>query len=124
MKSVTSRDGTRIAYDQTGTGPIVVLVGGAFSFRRFTGLVQLTEELSKKFTVINYDRRGRGDSGDSQPYSVEREIEDLEAVINAAGGSAHVWGLSFGAALAVLAAARGMSIRRLALYEPRLHERV
>lgn len=118
MEKVTSKDGTRIAFDRSGEGPPVILVGGAFSYRKFPGLLQLTELLAPHFTVFNYDRRGRGDSGDTRPYAVEREIEDLEAMIDAAGGSASVWGLSSGAALALYAAARGLNIEKLALYEP------
>ncbi|HEX2620348.1 MAG TPA: alpha/beta hydrolase [Phototrophicaceae bacterium] len=118
MKTVTSRDGTRIAYDQTGQGPAVILVAGAFSYRQYLGSVELAELLSQHFAVINYDRRGRGDSGDTAPYAVEREIEDLEALINAAGGSAYVWGLSSGAVLALKAAACGLNIKKLVLHEP------
>jgi pimeloyl-ACP methyl ester carboxylesterase len=79
---------------------------------------QLAELLSQHFTVINYDRRGRGNSGDTQPYTPERELEDLEALINAAGGSAHVYGTSSGAAFAILAASRSLKIKKLALWEP------
>jgi len=118
MRTVTSRDGTTIAFDQAGQGPALILVGGAFSYRAFPGFVQLAELLARHFTVINYDRRGRGDSGDTAPYAVEREIEDLEALIDAAGGSASVWGMSSGAALALTAAASGLKMRKLALYEP------
>jgi pimeloyl-ACP methyl ester carboxylesterase len=118
METITSGDGTTIAFDRVGEGPPVVLVGGAFSYRKFPGLVQLTGLLAERFTVINYDRRGRGDSGDTKPYAIEREIEDLAAVIEAAGGSAYAWGLSSGAALALDAAARGLNIEKLALYEP------
>ena len=85
MQTVTSADGTTIAYDRTGTGDPLVLVAGAFSYRRYPGQVKLAELLSGRFTVYNYDRRGRGDSGDTAPYAVEREIEDLAAVIGAAG---------------------------------------
>ena len=108
MHTVTSADGTTIAYDRTGAGDPVVLVAGAFSYRRYPGQVKLAELLSARFTVYNYDRRGRGDSGDTQPYAIEREIEDLAAVIGAAGGEAHVWGLSSGAVLALEAAAAGL----------------
>jgi uncharacterized protein YndB with AHSA1/START domain/pimeloyl-ACP methyl ester carboxylesterase len=116
---VTSEDGTRIAFDRSGGGPAVILVGGAFQHRaidqRTTRLAAL---LSQHFTVFHYDRRGRGDSGDTMPYSVQREIEDLEALIEGAGGSAYVFGMSSGAVLALRAAARGLEIKRLALYEP------
>lgn len=118
MYSVTSRDSTKIAYDKVGQGPALILVAGAFSYRKFPGQVQLANILSKHFTVYNYDRRGRGDSGDTQPYAIEREIEDLQSMIDEAGGSAHVYGLSSGAVLALQAAARGGNITKLALHEP------
>ena len=117
MKSVVSRDGTAIAYDQVGQGPAVILVAGAFSSRTYPAQVQLADLLAEHFTVFNYDRRGRGDSGDTAPYAVERAIEDLQALIEAAGGSASVWGLSSGAMLALTAAARGLAIKKLALQE-------
>ena len=120
MSSVTSADGTRIGYDRTGSGDSLVLVGGAFSYRRYPGQVKLAGLLAGHFTVYSYDRRGRGDSGDTAPYAVDREIEDLAAVIEAAGGQAHVWGLSSGAMLALRSAAAGLPIRRLALQEPPL----
>ena len=88
MQSVISKDGTTIAYDMTGRGPAVILVAGAFSYRKYPGSVQLADLLAKHFTVFNYDRRGRGDSGDTKPYAVEREIEDIQALIDAAGGEA------------------------------------
>ena len=85
MKTVRSKDGTVIAYDQLGEGPVVILVAGALQYRAFDqGMKQLAELLSKHFTVINYDRRGRGDSTDTQPYALDREIEDIEALIDAA----------------------------------------
>lgn len=120
MDTIRSLDGTAIAYDRSGSGEPVVLVGGAFSYRRYPGLVKLAELLSERFTVYSYDRRGRGDSGDTPPYGVDREIEDLAAVISAAGGPAHVWGLSSGAVLALDAAAAGLPVRRLAVQEPPL----
>ncbi|MBW7455541.1 alpha/beta hydrolase, partial [Paenibacillus sepulcri] len=118
MNTAISRDGTRIAFDKVGQGPSLVLVAGAFSYRKFPGQVQLAGLLSEHFTVYNYDRRGRGDSGDTQPYAIEREIEDLQAMIEEAGGSANVWGLSSGAVLALQAAAKGLNITKLALHEP------
>jgi alpha-beta hydrolase superfamily lysophospholipase len=118
MESVISRDGTTIAYDRAGEGPPVILVGGAFSYRRFPKTVALAEQLAGRFSVINYDRRGRGDSTDVRPYSVQREIDDLAALIDAAGGSASLWGWSSGAVLALRAAASGLGVERLALYEP------
>lgn len=115
---VTSRDGTRIAYTKIGAGEPVVLVDGALCHRAFGPNAALAEALARGFAVITYDRRGRGESGDAGEYAVEREIEDLEALIDAAaGGSAHVYGISSGAALALEAAARLDSIRSLALYE-------
>ena len=90
MHTATSRDGTTIAYDREGDGDPLVLVPGAFSYRRYPGLVKLAGLLAARFTVYSYDRRGRGDSDDAKPYAVEREIEDLAAVIDAAGGHAHV----------------------------------
>ncbi|MDG0791060.1 alpha/beta hydrolase [Cohnella ginsengisoli] len=113
-----SKDGTRIAYDAVGKGRAVILVGGAFSYRTFPGLQKLAGLLAPDFTVVNYDRRGRGDSEDQKTYEVQREVEDLDAVIEANGGDARVWGLSSGAALALEAAASGVGMVRLALYEP------
>lgn len=118
MKTAISKDGTKIAYEETGKGPALILVGGAFSYRRFPGFLKLAALLAPDFTVVNYDRRGRGDSGDTGTYAVSREVEDLQAVMNAVGGSAYVWGMSSGAALALEAAASGLPIVRLALYEP------
>lgn len=118
MKYVTSKDGTRIAFDQSGQGPAIILVVGAFNDRS-TG-APLGNLLEEHFTVFNYDRRGRGDSGDTAPYAVEREIEDLDALIDEAGGSAYVFGYSSGAILALKAAAKGLAITQLALYEPPL----
>lgn len=118
MHKTISKDGTHIAYDRTGSGPAVILVGGALSYRTFPGFVKLAGLLAADFTVVNYDRRGRGDSGDSDSYAVAREVEDLEAVIEAVGGSASVWGMSSGAALALEAAAGGVGMAKLALYEP------
>ncbi|OAS15677.1 alpha/beta fold hydrolase [Paenibacillus oryzisoli] len=118
MHIATSRDGTTIAYDKGGQGPALILVAGAFSYRKFPGQVELAKLLSQDFTVYNYDRRGRGDSGNTLPYETMREFEDLEAMIEEAGGSAYVWGLSSGAVLALQAAARGANITKLALHEP------
>jgi pimeloyl-ACP methyl ester carboxylesterase len=116
MRTVTSNDGTTIAFDQSGAGPAVILVGGALSDR--AGAAQVAALLAQHYTAINFDRRGRGDSGDTQPYAVEREVEDIAALINAVGGSACVFGGSSGAALALEAANRGLPITKLALYEP------
>lgn len=113
---VISRDGTPIAFDRSGEGPAIILVGGAMSDR--SGAGPLATLLAPHFTVFAYDRRGRGDSGDTPPYTVEREIEDIEALIGEAGGTAFAYGHSSGAVLALEAAARGLPITRLALYEP------
>jgi pimeloyl-ACP methyl ester carboxylesterase len=119
MKKVTSNDGTEIAYDQRGNGPALILVDGALCYRSFGPMPQLAELLAPHFTVYNYDRRGRGDSGDLQPYAIAREIEDIEALINEAGGSAFVFGTSSGGALALEAAIKlGNKIKKLAIYEP------
>jgi pimeloyl-ACP methyl ester carboxylesterase len=113
---VTSKDGTTIAYDRIGAGPPVVLVCGGSTDRMANA--GLAAELAPTFTVFNYDRRGRGDSTDAAPYAVEREIEDISAVIEASGGSACLYGTSSGAALALEAAAAGVPVRKLALWEP------
>jgi len=116
MNTVTSTDGTTIAYDAQGEGPAVILVDGALSVRQ--GQLELAKLLAARCTVYGYDRRGRGDSADTRPYAVAREIEDLEALIDAAGGSACLYGHSSGGCLALEAAARlGGKIRKLALYE-------
>jgi pimeloyl-ACP methyl ester carboxylesterase len=117
MKTVTSKDGTLIAYNQAGSGEPVVLVDGALCSSAFGPMPSLAKLLEPHFTVFNYDRRGRNKSGDTQPYAPEREIEDLDAVIRAAGGSAFVAGVSSGAALALAGAAAGLNIKKLALYE-------
>ncbi|HEU4423522.1 MAG TPA: alpha/beta hydrolase [Pilimelia sp.] len=116
MDKVISRDGTIIAYERPGAGPPVILVVGALNDRS-TG-APLAALLATRFTVFTYDRRGRGDSGDTAPYAVDREIEDLDALVREAGGSAYVFGYSSGAILALAAAARGLAIEKLALYEP------
>lgn len=122
--TVRSRDGTTIAYEMTGGGPPVILAGGALTSgpRSFPSFVQLAAALSRAFTVYTYDRRGRGDSGGTAPYSVGREVEDLQALIAVAGGAAAVHGLSSGAVLALEAAARGAAITKLALFEPPVPE--
>jgi pimeloyl-ACP methyl ester carboxylesterase len=113
---VTSADGTRIAFERLGQGPPVVLVGGMFCDRRATR--PLAELLARRCTVIDYDRRGRGDSGDTAPYAVAREVEDLGALLAEAGGKAAVYGHSSGAGLALNAAGRGLPVTRLVLHEP------
>ena len=116
--TVFSKDGTTIAYDRRGDGPASVLVDGALCGRAQGPMPELAEELASHFTVYNYDRRGRGESGDADSYAVDREIEDLAAVIEAAGGSAYVYGSSSGAALALRAAAAGVAIEKLVAFEP------
>ena len=113
----TSKDGTRIAFERSGTGPLLVLVDGALCFREFGPGRQLAAELIDRFTVIVYDRRGRGESGDTQPYAAQREFEDLAAVIETAGGDAFVMGQSSGAGIAYRAAAAGVPMRKLIGYE-------
>jgi pimeloyl-ACP methyl ester carboxylesterase len=115
-RNVTSADGTRIAFDRLGEGPPVIVVSGIFCDRHTTQ--GLAEQLAQRFSVINYDRRGRGESGDTAPYAVEREIEDLGALIAEAEGTASVYGHSSGAGLALNAAASGLAITRLVLHEP------
>jgi pimeloyl-ACP methyl ester carboxylesterase len=121
MNKVKSADGTTIAFDQSGKGPALILVGGAFEQRAMdseTAKLAALPLLAQHFSVFHYDRRGRGDSTDTQPYAVEREIEDIEALINEAGGSAFVFGISSGAALAMEAAIKlGNKIKKLAMYE-------
>lgn len=117
MNKIVSKDGTSIAYDKAGEGPPVILIDGALCSRKFGPMGQMAERLARRFTVFTYDRRGRGDSGDTAPYAVDREVEDINALIREAGGSAFVFGISSGAALALEAANRGLSIRKLALYE-------
>jgi pimeloyl-ACP methyl ester carboxylesterase len=121
VSTVTSADGTTIAYDRYGNGPALVLVGGAFQHRALDPrTAELAELLAGQFRVYHYDRRGCGDSGDTTPYAVEREIEDLAALIEDAGGSASLFGMSSGGNLALRAAGHGLPIERLALYEPTL----
>lgn len=116
MRKVISKDGTMIAYDRMGDGAPVILVCGASTDRMSNA--PLAALLAQRFSVYNYDRRGRGESSDTAPYAVEREVEDIQALIDEAGGSAFVYGISSGAALALEAAAHGLSIQKLALYEP------
>jgi pimeloyl-ACP methyl ester carboxylesterase len=117
---IKSKDGTQIAFDKTGVGPAIIIVNGALSYRAVYDDKSLVSALSKNFTIYTYDRRGRGESTDTRPYNVEREIEDIEALIKDAGGSARLYGVSSGAALSLLAAARlgKAKIPQLVLYEP------
>ncbi|MDQ0986754.1 alpha/beta fold hydrolase [Streptomyces sp. V2I9] len=114
--AVVSADGTEIAYERSGSGPAVVLVASALADRSDT--VKLAALLAEHFTVVNYDRRGRGASGDADVYAVDREIEDIAALVDQLGGSAALFGSSSGAVLALRAAASGVKVDRLALYEP------
>ncbi|MEU8270937.1 alpha/beta hydrolase [Sphaerisporangium sp. NPDC049002] len=119
MNTITSKDGTPIAFERHGEGTPLILVYGATGHREFISLgAQLGGLLGATHTVYAYDRRGRGGSGDTVPFSVEREIEDLAALIAESGGTANVCGFSSGAVLAMDAAAAGLPITRLALYEP------
>jgi pimeloyl-ACP methyl ester carboxylesterase len=115
METVRSSDGTTIAFERSGDGPPLVYVGGALNDRHSGA--PLAARLAPRFTVVTYDRRGRGDSGDTAPFDVGREIDDLAAVLDAAGGSAAVYGMSSGGALALEASARGLAITRLAVFE-------
>lgn len=118
MNQAISKDGTAIVYERSGRGPALILVDGALCSRAFGPMPKLAPLLARHFTVYMYDRRGRGQSGDTQPYSKEREVDDIDALIQEAGGSAFVVGLSSGAALALEAAASGLDIRRVVAYEP------
>jgi pimeloyl-ACP methyl ester carboxylesterase len=115
MNHVTSKDGTPIAYERMGSGPAVILVTGGLDDGSEN--TPLAAELAEHFTAYNYSRRGRGNSGDTLPYAVQREIEDIGALVAEAGGSAHLYGVSSGGALALEAAAAGIAIDKLAVYE-------
>lgn len=117
QKTATSKDGTLIAYEQTGSGPVIILVSAALADR--DGARCLARQLAPSFTVVNYDRRGRGNSTNTEPYAVEREVEDLEALVNGAGGPIFLFGSSSGSVLALDAASRlGPKVTKLFLYEP------
>ena len=119
MPHVISGDGTRIAYEQPGAGETVILVDGALGSRSLGFGGRLPALLAQHFKVIVYDRRGRGESGDTLPYAVEREVEDVEALIDESGGAAALYGISSGAALALEAAVGlGEKVEAVALYEP------
>ncbi len=116
MQMIISKDGTKIAYDKSGKGPAIILAAGALTNRADDS--ELARLLATRFTVYDFDRRGRGDSTDTKPYAVEREIEDVEALIDEAGGSADVYGISSGACLAIeTAAALVDKVKKLAVYE-------
>jgi pimeloyl-ACP methyl ester carboxylesterase len=120
QSTTVSKDTTPIAYERSGKGPNLILVDGALSFRKSKGVKELVDKLAEDFTVISYDRRGRGESGDNKSYRVEKEIEDIEALIDEAGGSANLFGVSSGAVLALMAAEKlgREKILKLAIYEP------
>jgi pimeloyl-ACP methyl ester carboxylesterase len=119
MPTVTSQDGTKIAFDKVGSGPAVILVNGAMAYRAFDpSMAHLAELLGQHFTVYNYDRRGRGASSDKEPFAKEREIEDLQALVEDAGGTAMVFGLSSGAVVSLDAAALTPGIPKVGVYEP------
>jgi hypothetical protein len=115
MSRVTSRDGTPISFNRIGRGPAVILVNGGLADRSENA--PLAAELAERFTVYNYDRRGRGGSGDTLPYAVDREVEDIAALLPEAGGTAHLYGPSAGGGLVLKAAAAGLPIDRLAVYD-------
>ncbi|WLR46604.1 alpha/beta hydrolase [Halobacillus litoralis] len=118
MKTTRSKDGTTLAYDVYGNGPPLIYITGASCHRSFKPIVQDAKIFSSEFTVYNYDRRGRGDSGNTLPYSIEREIEDIEAMIDAAGGMAHLYGHSSGAVIALEAALRlGNKVQKVTMYD-------
>jgi pimeloyl-ACP methyl ester carboxylesterase len=119
MKTTRSKDGTTLAYDVYGSGPALIYITGASCFRSFMPIVQDARAFAGEFTVHNYDRRGRGDSTDTPPYAIEREVEDIEALIDAAGGKASLYGHSSGAVLALESALRlGDKIDRVVMYDP------
>ncbi|HEV3356676.1 MAG TPA: alpha/beta hydrolase [Pseudonocardiaceae bacterium] len=120
MSTVTSADGTTIDYERYGAGPAVIFIGGALQYRAIDPTTTTTaQELAAEgFTTIDYDRRGRGRSGDTAPYTLDREVEDVAALIDAVGGSATLCTSSSGAAIALAAAQFGLGVTRLALYEP------
>ncbi len=117
VNRVLSKDGTPIAFDRQGKGSPVILVDGALCYRAIGPSGPLAKLLARHFTVFTYDRRGRGESGDTGPYAMEREVEDIGALVSEAGGTAFVWGISSGAVLALEAANRLPGIKKLALYE-------
>lgn len=118
MAKTISKDGTPIGYEKKGNGPALIIVDGAMCSRLFGPSQKLAEILSPNFTVYTYDRRGRNESGDTRPYAIEREIEDLEAVMKEAGGSAGLVGFSSGASLALEAASSGVNATKIMAYEP------
>ena len=124
MDKVTSRDGTSIAFERHGAGPALIVVDAAGNYSGFRPLAAPVALLAADYTVHVYDRRGRGASTDTPPYAPEREVEDLAALIDAAGGTAYVYGMSSGCLVALRAAAAGLAIPKLALFEPAFEETV
>ena len=119
MNKVISTDGAEIAYEKMGNGPMLILVDGALCYRSFGPMTELAKLLAPHFTVITYDRRGRGESSNSKPFTLEREVSDLEALVQEAGGSAFLFGTSSGGCLALEASIKlGDKVRKLAIYEP------
>jgi pimeloyl-ACP methyl ester carboxylesterase len=119
MKTAISKDGTAIAYDVYGSGPALIYITGASCFRAMKPTLQSAKVFAREFTVYNYDRRGRGDSGNTLPYAAEHEVEDIEALINAAGGMAFLYGHSSGAVLALESAMRlGGKVKKIVMYDP------
>lgn len=118
MQTTQSKDGTKLAYEELGSGPALLLIDGALCGRTFGPAAALAKALSDRFTVFYYDRRGRSESGDTAPYDVEREVDDLAAIIERAGGCPYVYGTSSGAVLALRGAGRGLSMKKLVVYEP------
>lgn len=118
MSQVRSKDGTTIAFERTGSGPPLILVDGALCSRAFGPSAKLAPLLARYFTVYSYDRRGRGLSGDTPSYSPAREVEDIAALVDAAGGSASLLGLSSAGALSLEAAACGVPVSKVVVYEP------
>lgn len=119
MKTTQSKDGTTIAYDVYGSGPSLIYITGASCFRSFKPVVDDAKKFAEEFTVYNYDRRGRGDSGDTLPYSIEREVEDIESLIDVSGGKANLYGHSSGAVLAFEAALRLRDkVNKVVMYDP------
>ncbi|GAA0440272.1 MAG: alpha/beta fold hydrolase [Bacillota bacterium] len=119
MKTTRSKDGTMLAYDTYGKGPALIFITGATCFRSFAPVLHDAKVFAEEFTVYNYDRRGRGNSGNTMPYAMERELEDIEAMIDVAGGRANIYGHSSGAILALEATIRlGQKVKKLVMYDP------
>lgn len=117
-RTTTSQDGTTIAFTKRGSGPPLIIVDGAFCYRENGPATELASRLAQHFTVLTYDRRGRGESGDTAPYATEREIDDLQALAREAGTAPFVVGISSGGALILQAVASGVDVKKIALYEP------